>query len=60
MLGMALVGAGNWWDKKGKYKACPNCDKKGYYKTSMVDNKGQIHRWASCMFCKETEILDTH
>ena len=53
---MSLVGAGNWWDKKDKYSQCPKCDKKGYYNTSLVDKKGQIHKWSSCMFCKETVL----
>ena len=53
---MSLVGAGNWWDKKDKYSQCPNCDKKGYYNTSLVDKYGQIHKWNCCMFCKKTVI----
>ena len=57
---MALVGAGNWWSKKNKYSICPKCDKEGYYKTSMVDNKNQIHKWEACMYCNNTTILETH
>ena len=57
---MSLVGAGNWWPKKDKFSICPNCGKKGYYTTSMVDKKNRIHRWSSCMKCHETEILETH
>jgi len=53
---MSLVGAGNWWDKKDKYSRCPKCDKKGFYSTSLVDKNGQIHKWSSCMFCKETVL----
>ena len=53
---VSLVGAGNWWDKKDKYSQCPKCDKKGYYNTSLVDKKGQIHKWSACMFCKETVL----
>lgn len=49
---MSLVGAGNWWSKKDKYRECPECGKKGYYDTSLVDNNNQIHRWSSCMYCK--------
>ena len=57
---LSLVGAGNWWSKKGKYTECPSCGKKGYYQTSMVDNNNKIHKWTKCMFCKETKILETH
>ncbi len=53
---MSLTGAGNWWDKKDKYSQCPNCDKKGFYSTSLVDKKGQIWKWDACMFCKKTEL----
>ena len=53
---MSLTGAGNWWDKKDKYSRCPKCDKKGFYSTSLVDKNGQIHKWDSCMFCKETVL----
>ena len=49
---MALVGAGNWWDKKDKYSNCEECGKKGSYKTSLVDKNNQIHTWIACMFCK--------
>ena len=56
---MSLTGAGNWWDKKEKYSQCSNCDKKGYYNTSLVDKKGQIHKWSACMFCKKT-VLKTN
>mgnify|MGYP003139056833 FL=1 len=57
---MAVVGSGNWWSKKNKYSICPKCDKKGYYKTSMVDNRNRIHKWEACMYCKNTTILETH
>ena len=53
---MSLVGAGNWWDKKDKYSQCPNCKKKGFYQTSLVDNRNRIHKWSACMFCKETVL----
>mgnify|MGYP003132281123 FL=1 len=57
---MSLTGAGNWWSKKNKYSKCPHCGKKGYYKTSMVDNNNQIHKWETCMYCNKTIILETH
>ena len=58
---MGTVGAGNFWDKKDKYSECPNCKKKGFYETSLVDNRNRIHRWSSCMFCKtHTQSTETH
>lgn len=57
---MSLTGAGNWWDKKGKYTICPKCKKKGYYHSSLVDKNNRIHRWQSCMFCHDSTILETH
>tara|TARA_R110002020_G_scaffold83406_1_gene207564 strand:+ start:3307 stop:3480 length:174 start_codon:yes stop_codon:yes gene_type:complete len=57
---MAVVGAGNWWSKKNKYSNCPKCDKKGYYKTSLVDKNNQIHKWEACMYCNNTTIKETH
>ena len=49
---MTTTGSGNFWNKKNKYTKCPQCSKKGYYKTTLPNkNLTQITYIEKCMFC---------